>query len=89
MEPRDLEDAESGVPGRENLGSDAYFCQEMIPGTQDFFAVRRPKMPIFTWAFLFISSKNQLSPIKIGITQMNGVVPMQIRHSIKFHASGA
>ena len=43
-------------------------------------------MPIFTLALLFISSKNQLSPIKIGITQIKGVVPMQIRHAIKFHA---
>ena len=60
----------------------------MITGTQDVFAVRRPKIPIFTLALLFISSKNQLSPIKIGITQINGVVPMQIRHAIKFHASG-
>ena len=58
---RDLEDAIFGVPGRENLGSDAYFCQEMIPGTKDFFTVRRPKIPIFTLALLFISSKNQLS----------------------------
>ena len=41
-------------------------------------------MPIFTLALSFISSKNQLSPIKIGITQINDVVPMQIRHAIKF-----
>ena len=85
---RDLEDARFGVLGRENSCSDAQFCQEMIPGTQDFFAVRRPKIPILTLALLFISSKNQLSPIKIRITQINGVVQMQIRHAIKFHASG-
>ena len=46
----------------------------MIPGTQYFFAL----------ALLFISSKNQLSPINIGITQINGVVRLQIRHAIKF-----
>ena len=61
----------------------------MIPGTEDYFSMRRPKMPIFTLALLFISSKNQLSPIKIGIAQIKGVVPMQIRHAIKFHTSGA
>ena len=37
MLSRDLEDDRFGVPGRVNLGSDALFCQEMIPGTQDFF----------------------------------------------------
>ena len=54
----------------------------MIPGTQGFFAMRRPKIPIFILALLFISSKNQLSPIKIRITQINSVVQMQIRHAI-------
>ena len=60
----------------------------MIPRAQEFSAVRRPKMPIFTLALLFISSMNQLSPVKIWITQIKGVVSMQIRHDIKFHASG-
>ena len=82
-------DAKFAIPGRENLGSDAEFCQEMIPVMQDFFAMKHPKMPIFTLALLFISSMNQLSPIKIWIiTQIKGV-PMQIRHAIKFLASGA
>ena len=61
----------------------------MIPGTQGFFAVRRPKIPIFILALLLISSKNQLSPIKIRITQINSVVQMQIRHAIKFHAEAS
>ena len=40
---RDLEDAGSGIPGRENLGSDAWFFSAVIPGTQGFFAAIRPK----------------------------------------------